>query len=71
MNDEINKPSHYLSREGIEPIDFIESNDLSFLEGNVVKYVVRAPFKGTELKDLLKAQFYLTRLINQAQARAK
>ena len=66
--DLINNPPHY-TNGAIEPIDFIEANDLSFLEGNVVKYVVRAPYKGTQLQDLKKARFYLDRLINLAQER--
>jgi hypothetical protein len=39
MSDPTN-PSHY-KRGGIEPIDYIVSNDLDFLEGNVIKYVSR------------------------------
>ena len=31
----------------------------TFLRGNVIKYVMRAPYKGNELQDLLKAQQYL------------
>ena len=69
-NDLINRPAHYTQGDGIEPIDFIESNDLSFCEGNVVKYVVRAPYKGTEIQDLRKARFYLERLIKSAEKRA-
>lgn len=69
-NDVINRPSHYTQGDGIEPIDFIESNSLNFCEGNVVKYVVRAPYKGTEVQDLKKARFYLNRLIKQAEKQA-
>jgi hypothetical protein len=29
----------------------------------VIKYVLRAPYKGTELEDLEKAQWYITREI--------
>jgi hypothetical protein len=32
-----------------------------------VKYVLRAPFKGDELQDLLKAQWYLNRLIEKVK----
>jgi hypothetical protein len=31
--------------------------------GCVIKYVLRAPYKGTELEDLEKAQWYITREI--------
>ena len=35
---------------------------MSFLEGNVVKYITRHRMKNG-LEDLMKAQWYLTRLI--------
>lgn len=59
----VNHPSHY--QHGIEPIDYIESHDLNFNLGNVIKYVSRAPFKGTELEDLKKAKWYLEREIKK------
>ena len=57
-------PQHY--RNGaIEPWDFVISQNLGFLEGNIVKYITRAGKKDTESKidDLLKAKAYLTKLI--------
>ena len=57
--DNIN-PEHYT--QGIECIDYITSKNMSFLEGNVVKYVTRYKMKNG-LEDLVKAQWYLTRLI--------
>lgn len=57
--DNIN-PEHYT--QGIECIDYITSKNMSFLEGNVVKYVTRYRMKNG-LEDLLKAQWYLERLI--------
>jgi hypothetical protein len=63
--DIINKPSHY-TQGGIEPIDFIESNDMSFCQGNVVKYVTRYKFKGG-VTDLKKARFYLDKLIKKEE----
>ena len=62
--DMVNHPRHY-SSHGIEPIDYIESHNLNFNLGNVIKYVSRAPFKGTELEDLKKAKWYLEREINR------
>ena len=56
----ITRPKHYQST--IEPIDFIVANKLNFIEGNIVKYVVRYKQKNG-LEDLLKAQEYLKRLI--------
>lgn len=60
--DEVNHPCHYNTGK-IEVIDFILDQNLSFLTGNVVKYICRAPHKGDELTDLKKARFYLTRAI--------
>ena len=57
--DNIN-PEHYT--QGIECIDYITSKNMSFLEGNVIKYVTRYKMKNG-LEDLKKAQWYLNRLI--------
>ena len=47
----------------IQPIEFIHRNGLSYLVGNIIKYVVRYKMKnGTE--DLKKAQHYLEILIH-------
>jgi hypothetical protein len=57
-------PEHY--RQGdIEPWDFIISQKLGFLEGNVIKYITRAGKKDSEqrLDDLLKAQAYIHKLV--------
>lgn len=59
MKDKIN-PDYYT--QGIDCIDYITSKNMSFLEGNVVKYVTRHRMKNG-LEDLEKAQWYLTRLI--------
>ena len=53
--------SHYKDKS-IQPWDYIASNSLGYLEGNVVKYVSRWREKGG-LEDLKKAQHYLTKLI--------
>ena len=60
--DIINHPEHY-TKGGIEVREFIDSWHLDFNSGNIIKYVVRAPYKGTELQDLKKAQNYLNHLI--------
>lgn len=54
-------PEHY-AQQGIEPIDYIEANKLNFSEGNVVKYVTRHRKKNGK-EDLLKARWYINRLI--------
>jgi len=60
---------HYKSK-AIQPWDYIISNDLGYLEGNVVKYVSRWKDKGG-LQDLHKAQHYLQKLIEVQGAREK
>lgn len=64
--DDVNHPDHYTLGK-IEVFDFIKAWDLSFAEGNVVKYTVRAPYKGSKLKDLKKARWYLDQLIAEAE----
>lgn len=61
--DMVNHPSHY--QHGIEPIEFIESHNLNFCLGSAVKYIARAPYKGTELEDLKKAKWFLEREIKK------
>lgn len=49
---------HYKSHpSGIEAIEITQYE--SFLRGNILKYVLRAPYKGSEYEDLLKAAEYL------------
>ena len=62
--DMVNHPQHYVGH-GIEPIEFIESHNLNFCLGSAVKYIARAPYKGTELEDLKKAKWYLEREIKK------
>jgi hypothetical protein len=52
----------YTFRGGIEPLEFISSNGMNFLEGSVIKYIYRYPEKGG-LESLKKARFYLDQLI--------
>lgn len=65
--DAINHPSHYnINRSGdqaIETFDYIESWEMEYAQGNIIKYVSRYKFKGKPLQDLLKARWYLDRLI--------
>jgi hypothetical protein len=56
-NDPVRKPAHYMHPSGIEVIDITKHE--SFLRGNILKYILRAPYKGQELEDLLKAKMYL------------
>lgn len=47
-----------------EPIEVIEAWGLSFHEANVLKYLARWRKKGG-VEDLMKAQWYLNRLIER------
>jgi Cdc6-like AAA superfamily ATPase len=51
----------------IEPIQYIEANNLGFHEGNIIKYVSRWRQKDG-LADLRKAKFYIERLIELAES---
>ncbi len=62
--DMVNHPPHYVGH-GIEPIEFIESHNLNFNLGSAVKYIARAPYKGTELLDLKKAKWFIEREIKK------
>jgi len=49
--------SHY-KKFFIQPYEFISKNDLSFFQGNVIKYVCRYLFKGTAIQYLDKIIHY-------------
>ena len=66
MEDKINHPNHYTAGD-IEAADYIEAWDMNFFEGNVIKYLTRAPYKGTEVADLKKARWYINRLLEKAE----
>ena len=55
--------SHY-KKMPIQPIDFIYFNDIPFIEGNIIKYVLRHKQKNG-LEDLKKAKHYLEILIEK------
>lgn len=67
---EVHHPHHYnacgdLDEDGsakYEAIKVIEDWGLGFCLGNAVKYICRAPHKGTEKKDLEKARWYIDRV---------
>lgn len=54
------KPSYYGS--GIDVIEFCLRNNLTFMQGNVIKYVTRYKSKNG-IEDLEKAKEYIDRLI--------
>mgnify|MGYP003627624809 FL=1 len=61
--DLINHPEHYT--KGIETIEYIQSWGMGYVVGNIIKYVTRFPYKGTPLKDLEKAKWYIEYLIEE------
>lgn len=79
--DMVNHPSHYTFGK-VECIDALESMAegysvfdgpkegscvLASLAWQVVKYIWRAPLKGKMHEDLMKAKFYLERLITKVE----
>lgn len=52
--------THY--EQAIEPIEYIEANQIPFHEANVIKYVSRWKRKNG-VEDLKKARWYIDRLI--------
>lgn len=61
---------HCEGRFEIEPIDYIEAQNLGPHEANVVKYISRWKEKGG-IKDLFKVAWYTMRLIRHVQKRMK
>jgi hypothetical protein len=55
--------NHYKGMK-IQPIEYIQANDLSYCEANVVKYVSRWKNKNG-VEDLLKAKHYIELLIEK------
>lgn len=58
-------PTHY-TRWKIQPIDFITANNIDFIRGNIIKYILRYDAKNG-LEDLKKAGAYLEKLIAKVQ----
>lgn len=53
---------HYKSLK-IQPTEFIHANNIPFIEGNIIKYVIRHRSKNG-IEDLKKAKHYLDLLIS-------
>lgn len=70
--DNVNRPEHYQTKNGLETIDAIEAftEDLTGIEavctGNVIKYISRWK-KKNGIEDLKKAEWYLQRLIRHEE----
>ena len=61
--------NHYINFK-IQPIEFIYANCLSFIEGNIVKYICRYQTKNGK-KDLEKARHYIDLLIDLEYGKEK
>lgn len=64
-NEVVDRPNYYM-RFKIEPTLFIEENKLSFMQGNIIKYVCRYDAKNG-VQDLQKAKRYLEMLIAKVE----
>lgn len=64
----VDHPKHY-NQGGIELVNIIDSYQLGFYEGNIVKYMIRSGKKpgNSKLQDLKKAQWYLNYLIKSLE----
>jgi len=67
LKESVEHPDHYnqLPKETIVAIQESMSEDAfeGYLQGNVLKYILRFRHKGMALKDLMKAKWYLERMI--------
>ena len=66
--DKVNHPSHYANTDlPAEVIDIIEPtiknypSEVGYHVGNVIKYLLRAPYKNNLKEDVAKAEVYLKR----------
>jgi hypothetical protein len=59
--------SHYKNYK-IQPVEFIIKNNIGFVEGNILKYVLRFKEKGG-VQDLEKAKHYIELLIDSTKSR--
>ena len=68
LHDAVEKPKHY--NMGIETIEYIESWEMNYIEGNIIKYITRYKYKNG-LEDLKKCRWYLDRLIKKCEEKDK
>ncbi len=58
--------NHYLKYK-IQPVEFIIKNNIGFVEGNIIKYILRFKDKGG-IADLEKAKHYIELLIDSSKS---
>ena len=63
-------PSYY-TRGSIEPWDFIRDQGLNYHLGCAIKYICRAGYKDSEIRDLEKAIHYLENELHYLQESAR
>ena len=70
-SDPVNSPSHY-TKGKVDAIDVIEdaikdapNTKAGFLQGQVLKYLLRLWYKSNSVEDAKKAEWYLKRLIDE------
>ena len=59
--------NHYKNYK-IQPVEFIIKNNIGFVEGNIIKYILRFKEKGG-VSDLQKAKHYIELLIDTTKSR--
>ena len=59
--------NHYKNYK-IQPVEFIIKNNIGFVEGNIIKYVLRFKEKGGAV-DLEKAKHYIELLIDSSKGK--
>lgn len=59
--------NHY-QKYKIQPIEFIIKNNIGFVEGNIIKYILRFKEKGG-VQDLEKARHYIDLLIESSKSK--
>ena len=65
-SDNVNHPKHYNSHpSSVEAITVCEH--MGFNIGNAIKYLWRSDFKGSQIEDLKKAEFYVRREIQRLE----
>ena len=68
--EKVDHPKHYNTGR-IEVIDAIEDWDLSFNDGNAIKYIARHKYKGNAVQDIEKAIWYLQRHLSNLKVKTK
>ena len=58
--------NHY-KKYKIQPVEFMIKNNIGFVEGNVIKYILRFKDKGG-IADLEKAKHYIELLIDSSKS---